>query len=46
MWTVIQENGPYHTWNELPGYVEHLGRTGRAEGAQQLLDAYENWPPR
>ncbi len=24
MWTVMRENGPYHTWNELPGYIERL----------------------
>lgn len=39
MWTVIRENGPYHTWNALPDYVRHLRNTGRAEGAQRLLDA-------
>lgn len=46
MWTVMRENGPYHTWNELPAYAEHLKRTGRAQGAQQLLDAYKGCPQR
>lgn len=42
MWTVMRENGPYHTWNELPGYIERLKKTGRAEGAQRLQEAYKD----
>lgn len=37
MWTVMREGGPSHTVGELEGYVEHLKRTGRAEGAEALL---------
>ena len=43
MWTVMRENGPYHTWNELSGYIERLKKTGRAEGAQRLQEAYKDW---
>lgn len=40
MWTVMRENGPYHTWGELEKYAERLRATGRAEGAEELLRRY------
>lgn len=40
MWVVMREGGPYHTVGELPGYLEHLERTGRHEGAEALRRRY------
>ncbi|MCD8011721.1 MAG: sulfatase-like hydrolase/transferase [Lachnospiraceae bacterium] len=40
MWTVLQENGPYHTWNSLPDYIKRLEQTDRAEGARRLREKY------
>ena len=40
MWTVMRENGPYHTWGELDGYIKRLESTGRAEAAAQLREKY------
>ncbi len=34
--TVLREGGPFHTRGELPGYLERLRATGRAEHAQRL----------
>lgn len=36
LWTVMNEGGPLHTRGELDGYLEHLKRTGREEGARLL----------
>ncbi len=36
MWTVMREGGPFHTRGELEGYLAHLRKTGRAEGAARL----------
>ena len=38
-WTVIQEGGPHHANDHdpaLPGYLQRLRETGRAEKADQL----------
>lgn len=43
MWTVIKEGGPYHTWGELPAYIERLEKTGRADGASMLRDKYPQY---
>lgn len=40
LWTVMHENGPYHTWNVLPEYLKRLEQTGRAEGAEKLRQKY------
>lgn len=40
MWTVLSENGPYHTWNELEGYIDRLEHTGRQDGADALRKKY------
>lgn len=40
MWTVLKENGPYHTWDELENYLKRLEATGRSEGAQRLRERY------
>lgn len=40
MWTVLEENGPYHTWNALPEYIHRLEMTGREEGAKKLQQRY------
>jgi arylsulfatase A-like enzyme len=40
LWTVMRENGPYHTWGELDKYVERLRKTGREDGAEKLLEMY------
>ena len=37
MWTVIREGGPYHAKGNLPAYCERLKRTGRSEGAEELM---------
>lgn len=36
LWTVMKERGPFHTWDQLPAYLERLEKTGRSEGAQEL----------
>lgn len=41
LWTVMKENGPYHTWNALDNYIERLNITGREEGAKKLTDRYK-----
>ena len=41
MWTVMRENGPYHTWGALDGYIERLENTGRHEAAVQLRAKYK-----
>ena len=41
MWTVMRENGPYHTWGALDGYRERLENTGRHEAAVQLRAKYK-----
>ena len=41
MWTVLNENGPYHTWDAMPAYVERLKNTGREDGAKKLIERYE-----
>lgn len=40
LWTVMRENGPYHTWNALPGFLKRLDATGRHEGAEKLREKY------
>lgn len=40
MWTVLAENGPYHTWGELPAYLTRLEQTGRSEAAKKLRERY------
>ena len=40
LWTVMKENGPYHTWNSLPAYLKRLEETGRKEGADKLRERY------
>ncbi len=37
MWLVMREGGPSHTRGWLKHYVEHLRKTGRAEGAEELI---------
>lgn len=41
MWVVLNENGPYHTWNSLPQYIKRLEATGRGEGAKKLKEKYK-----
>lgn len=36
LWTVMRENGPYHTWNALPGFIQRLEASGRGEWAAEL----------
>ena len=40
MWTVMRENGPFHTWGALDGYIERLEHTGRHEAAVKLRAKY------
>lgn len=40
LWTVMKENGPYHTWNHLESYIERLEKTGREDGAARLREKY------
>lgn len=40
LWTVVHENGPYHTWGMLDAYLERLEATGRHDGAQSLRKKY------
>lgn len=40
LWTVLKEGGPYHTWTDLPAYIERLRATGREDGAQKLEEKY------
>jgi arylsulfatase A-like enzyme len=40
LWTVILENGPYHTWRHLPAYLERLEATGRSGAAAALRQRY------
>lgn len=40
LWTVMHENGPYHTWGHLDSYIDRLEHTGRHEGAQLLREKY------
>lgn len=40
MWTVLEENGPFHTWDALPEYLRRLEQTGRADGAEKLRQRY------
>ena len=41
MWTVMRENGPYHIWGELDGYLDRLEKTGRHEAAVKLRAEYK-----
>lgn len=41
LWTVMRENGPYHTWNKLDAYLARLKATGREEGARLLYEEYK-----
>jgi len=41
LWTVLQENGPYHTWGALDGYIKRLRETGRSDGADKLEKKYK-----
>ena len=38
--TVMRENGPFHTWGALDGYIERLEHTGRHEAAVKLRAKY------
>lgn len=40
LWTVMKENGPFHTWGALDAYLERLEQTGRGEGAKRLREKY------
>jgi len=40
LWTVMQENGPAHTWGALDAYIKRLRETGRSEGADKLERKY------
>lgn len=40
MWTVMKENGPFHTWGALENYIERLKKTGREDGAKALEEKY------
>lgn len=40
MWTVMKENGPFHTWGALDNYIERLKKTGRKDGAKALEEKY------
>ncbi|MDO4492068.1 MAG: sulfatase [Lachnospiraceae bacterium] len=40
MWTVLNENGPYHTWGALDNYIKRLKETGREDGAEKLEEKY------
>jgi hypothetical protein len=40
LWTVMHEKGPFHTWNEMPAYLDRLRATGRSEGAEALKKKY------
>lgn len=42
LWTVMQEGGPMHTWGALEKYSERLKKTGRAKGAAQLFEKFNN----
>ncbi len=41
LWTVLKEGGPFHCRGCKEIYAEQLRRTGRSEGAQQILDKYK-----
>lgn len=38
LWTVMHENGPYHTWDMTDAYLERLEHTGRADGAKRIRE--------
>ena len=38
--TVLREGGPEHTRGQLPRYLEHLRRSGRAHHAEELAQRY------
>lgn len=40
LWTVMKENGPFHTWGQLESYIERLEKTGREDGAAKLREKY------
>ena len=40
MWTVIREDGPFHTHCDLNAYLQRLEQTGRADGADQIRKKY------
>jgi hypothetical protein len=40
LWTVMKEQGPFHTWGELPAYLDRLKTTGRGEAAELLQKKY------
>ena len=40
MWTVLREGGPLHARGNLYSYADRLRRTGRAKGAEELLQTY------
>jgi arylsulfatase A-like enzyme len=40
LWTVMKEQGPFHTWGELPAYLDRLKATGRGEAAELLQKKY------
>lgn len=40
LWTVLAEGGPFHTRGALPGYLERLAATNRANGAERLKQKY------
>ncbi len=40
LWTVMKENGPYHTWVDINKYLKRLEETGRADGAQKIREKY------
>ena len=40
LWTVMHEDGPYHTHGHLEEYIERLEHTGREEGARLLREKY------
>lgn len=41
LWTVMREDGPYHTHGHLEEYIERLEQTGRGEGARLLREKYK-----
>lgn len=40
LWTVMSEGGPFHSRGHLPGYLERLEATGRADQAAALRERH------
>lgn len=42
LWTVMAENGPFHTWGHYEEYIERLKATGRSAFVSELEDIFNS----